>query len=180
MHKIIKKVFTTIIVTVIAIIAASIYGIVHDQISYSISPEYFTKLKFLQFGLNEYGLNSERMNVAIIGILSTWWTGLLGGLIHGLVGLIQPKDIIWKSIFGAIVRTFTFTILLGLLGVIFGWFIISEFNTEWLIPASVINRKAFLTVGTMHTCSYAGGLIGLMIGIVYQVKLKLKHKSNSI
>ncbi|AGC76416.1 hypothetical protein LX97_01082 [Nonlabens dokdonensis] len=180
MPKIIKRAFIIIIFTLLAIMTAALYGALHDQISYSISPEYFTKLKFQQFGLNEYGLGSDRMNAAVVGILSTWWTGLFGGLIQGLVGLIQPKEMFWKSVFGAIIRTFIFAICLGLLGIVLGWFVISEFNTQWLIPESVIDRKAFLTVGTMHTSSYAGGLIGLMIGIIYQVKLKIKYKSNSL
>jgi hypothetical protein len=30
-------------------LVAGIYGIVHDQFTYSISPEYFTRLKFFSF-----------------------------------------------------------------------------------------------------------------------------------
>jgi hypothetical protein len=34
---------------VMGALIAGAYGILHDQISYTISPEYFTKLKFEQF-----------------------------------------------------------------------------------------------------------------------------------
>ena len=32
---------------VAAVAAAGVFGIVHDQISYSVSPEYYTKFKFV-------------------------------------------------------------------------------------------------------------------------------------
>ena len=37
-------------------LVAAVYGIVHDQITYSISPEYFTRLKFMQFHYADFGL----------------------------------------------------------------------------------------------------------------------------
>jgi len=60
-----------------AVIAGG-YGILHDQITYSISPEYFTKLKFEQFRWANYGF-PERVFVAEIGFLATWWVGLFCG-----------------------------------------------------------------------------------------------------
>lgn len=55
-------------------IVGGIYGIVHDQITYSISPEYFTKLKFDQF---DYAGLGDRIFVATIGFLATWWVGFI-------------------------------------------------------------------------------------------------------
>ena len=34
---------------VMGALIAGLYGVVHDQITYSMSPEYFTRLKFFQF-----------------------------------------------------------------------------------------------------------------------------------
>jgi len=51
------------------------YGIIHDQITYSISPEYYTKFKFYQFGLikspNDFVHNPRQMAI-IVGIMATW------------------------------------------------------------------------------------------------------------
>ena len=55
-----------------------LYGIVHDQVTYSISPEYFTRLKFAQFSYADFGL-PNRVFVAEIGFLATWWVGLIAG-----------------------------------------------------------------------------------------------------
>ena len=57
---------------------AGLYGIVHDQITYSISHEYFTKLKFKQFWYADFGLG-DRFYVGTIGFLATWWVGFFVG-----------------------------------------------------------------------------------------------------
>lgn len=155
-------------------ILAGIYGVLHDQISYTISPEYFTKFKFEQFGFVEYGFEIERATVAIIGFWSTWWTGLIIGVVNGTVGLIQPNSkIMWKSIYGASILTLGIAIAFGVLGIITGKFIIAQIDANWIIPNDLINRTDYLTVGTMHTFSYVGGLIGLIFGINYQIRTKI-------
>jgi hypothetical protein len=50
------------------------YGVAHDQVTYSISPEYFTRLKFQQFEYANFGF-PPRFFVAEIGFLATWWVG---------------------------------------------------------------------------------------------------------
>lgn len=72
----------------ISILLAGLYGILHDQITYTIAPEYFTKFKFDQFGFGPAWFGGDRWTVVVIGFLATWWTGILIGLGHGLTGLI--------------------------------------------------------------------------------------------
>ena len=55
-------------------VIAGVYGTLHDQFTFTISPEYFTKLKFDQFRWANLGL-PERVFVAEIGFLATWWVG---------------------------------------------------------------------------------------------------------
>jgi hypothetical protein len=168
-----KKIGILTLTILLTPILAGIYGILHDQLSYSISPEYFTKYKFEQFGFVEYGFGNKRATVAIIGLWATWWTGLIIGAVNGSVGLIQPTSkIMWKSVYGATIRTLGITIGIGLLGMLVGMYIISEINTDWNIPNDVADRNAFITVGTMHTFSYVSGLIGLVFGTIYQLRLK--------
>ena len=57
---------------------AGIYGILHDQLTYSISHEYFTKLKFKQFEYADIGLG-DRFFVGTIGFLATWLVGFFIG-----------------------------------------------------------------------------------------------------
>lgn len=72
-------------------IIGGLYGIIHDQLTYTISPEYYTKFKFYQFGLMDIGneaiFPNPRLEVSAVGFMATWWMGLPIGLILGLVGL---------------------------------------------------------------------------------------------
>jgi hypothetical protein len=55
-------------------VVAGSNGAVHDQVSYAISPEYFTKLKFKQFSWADFGW-PPRLFAGEVGFLATWWVG---------------------------------------------------------------------------------------------------------
>lgn len=100
-----NKFVAFLLILIIAPILASLYGVIHDQLTYSISEEYYTKFKFVQFGLENWGigrnvgtltapiiqLNNPRMGAAIVGVLATWWVGLIIGVFLGLIGLIHKS-----------------------------------------------------------------------------------------
>ncbi|WP_426430088.1 hypothetical protein ACPX19_11180 [Winogradskyella sp. HB-48] len=168
-----KKIGLLLVIIIISIVLASIYGFLHNQISYSISTEYFTKFKFKQFGFVEYGKVTPRLTAGIIGMWSTWWFGLIIGLVLGIVAMFQPNSkIMWKSGMTAILRNLGIAIGIGIVGILIGKFIMSNSNLTWDFPADLIDKKNFITVGTMHEFSYAGGIIGLIYGILYQLKVK--------
>ena len=56
-------------VALIGAVIAGVYGVLHDQITYAISPEYFTHMKFKQFHYADVGLG-DRVFVATIGFLA--------------------------------------------------------------------------------------------------------------
>ena len=53
-----RKLATFFIIVLAAIVIASLYGVGHDQVTYTISPEYYTKFKFIQFNLADSGERS--------------------------------------------------------------------------------------------------------------------------
>lgn len=61
-------------ITVLGAMVGGVYGVLHDQITYSISHEYFTKLKFDQFKYANFGF-PVRIFVSEVGFLATWWVG---------------------------------------------------------------------------------------------------------
>lgn len=67
---------------------AELYGIVHDDATYTIAPEHFTRFKYEQFGFEPSWFGGDRQTVAVIGFLATCWTGMFIGLAPGLAGLI--------------------------------------------------------------------------------------------
>jgi len=167
MHKL--KLFISIVVCTIA--AAVCFGILHDQVTYSISPEYYTKFKFIQFGLADDNMKiqmSERAAALIVGIMATWWMGLLIGLFYaGILLFFKIKHGIWKIYFRTIALTFGIAILSGVTGYLYGKYHLLETEVDWYLPESLADRNSFICVGSIHNFSYIGGVIGCMAGIFY-------------
>ena len=83
---------------------AGLYGIVHDQVTYSISQEYFTRLKFTQFRWANMGL-PVRVFVAEIGFLATWWVGLIAGWVLARISAqaVEPRVMLRLSVRGFVI-----------------------------------------------------------------------------
>lgn len=148
---------------------AGTYGILHDQVTYSLSPEYFTHFKFLQFSNADFGFPA-RVFVGTIGFLATWWVGAIAGWILGRAslrgdGLCLPFSKMGDSFFLVLLATF----LGGVIGAI-----MNEFSYELLLPIwetwrsshSVQDLKAFAQVGQIHNFGYLGALVGLLVAAV--------------
>src|SRR5438132_7621148 len=78
-------------IAVLGALVAGMYGALHDQISYTISPEYFTEMKFRQFAYANFGW-PPRMFASEVGFLGTWWVGLIAGWILARVGLAELTE----------------------------------------------------------------------------------------
>jgi hypothetical protein len=172
-----KKILILLLIIVITPIIGGIYGIVHDQLTYTISNEYYTKFKFIQFGLADIGneaiLPNPRLSVAAVGFLATWWMGIPIGIILGLTGLIHKdyKQMFWVTI-KAIIATLIIAFITGFVGLVYGKFYLSTVGVDWWLPEKLIDKANFISVGSMHNFSYLGGLTGLIAGIIYSVREK--------
>lgn len=184
------KALTLIGLIIVSCLLAGLYGILHDQLTYTISPEYYTKFKFYQFGLidigNEAIFTNPRIVVSVVGVLATWWMGISIGLILGFTGLIHNS---WRTMFKVTFKAFLLTILIafatGILGLVYGQIYLveksrSEFES-WIIPENLIDFESFIKVGSMHNFSYIGGLTGLIGGLAFTLTQwrKLKQKESS-
>jgi len=172
----------TLLITLIALpIIGGVYGIIHDQFTYTISHEYFTKFKFYQFGLADVGneaiLPNPRLSVAIVGFLATWWVGIIIAIGLCLTGLLQQdhKRMV-STIIKATLITLSTTAITGLIGLAYGNLYLTKTGVDWWLPDNLVDRNAFITVGSMHNFSYLGGAIGLVIGIIYQIAKAVKNK----
>ncbi|HLO37522.1 MAG TPA: hypothetical protein VK173_03470, partial [Lacibacter sp.] len=165
----------------IAILLAGIYGIFHDQITYTISPEYFTKFKYRQFGFEPEWFGGHRQTVAAIGFLATWWTGLFIGILLGLVSLFFPDHKNMIATLKEVIRLILITaVVTGAAGFLYGKFYLAKTGVDWWLPEDLADKSSFIIVGSIHNFSYLGGLLGLLISIVYMIRLlfQLKAKQN--
>ena len=164
-----KKLGTLVILIFLSTIVAGIYGIIHDQFTFTISSEYFTVYKFDQFNFTDWGNNSPRLTTALIGFLATWWVGLIIGIFQATVGLIHKSSrLMFKMVLNAIGITLVTAVLFALVGGVVGYFnTMGEF--ECCFPYDIIERRNFRIVGYIHNFSYFGGEIGCVIGLAYQI-----------
>ena len=158
---------------------AGVYGILHDQLTYTISHEYYTKFKFYQFRIAQYGdeaiLNQPRLYVARVGFLATWWTGVPIGLVLGLVGLVhKDHKSMFKVTIKALMIALIVTFITGLIGLTYGFTVLAESGVNWWLPDNLVQTKNFIAVGSMHNFSYLGGAVGMLVGIVYSVMKRNK------
>ena len=167
-----RKFLTLLIIIVAAPAIAGLYGILHDQFTFTISPEYFTRFKFLQFHIGS--AIPYRMGVAIVGWKATWWMGIPIGFILGCIGLIHYDA---KVMFLITMKAFVVAIIVafatGLTGLLYGEIFLAdkprEYFQHWFIPDNLIDFRSFISVGSMHNFSYLGGLTGLIAGMIYSV-----------
>ncbi len=158
-------------IVVLACAGSGLFGMLHNQVSYTVSPEYFSRFKFLQFGLLDPSV-PERARAALIGFLASWWMGLPGGLFLGASAFVFPA----AQMFGAAARALVaalFTAALFPLGALL-WSLIWDPASVPLRPGyarpSVTNPIAFERAGAMHRAAYFGGVFGLAAGRFWMMR----------
>ncbi|MGZ4047779.1 MAG: hypothetical protein ACXVNN_00380 [Bacteroidia bacterium] len=156
------------------------FGIIHDQITYTISHEYFTKFKFVQFGLIDEGMRlqmSDRSAAVIVGIMATWWVGIPIGLMYAFILMFFKDETgLYKIYFRTILLTFVLTILISFAGYLNWKFHLQYIEApDWYYPENLIDKNHFICVGNIHNFSYLGGGIGTIAGIIYLIIQKGKE-----
>jgi hypothetical protein len=151
----------------VSVLTAALFGAVHDQISFTVSHEYFTRFKFIQFRLLDWPL-PDRLRVAVVGILASWWMGLPLGVLCGIPGFFQrtpalmARALAW-SLLLAVIVTFTTAIL----GLLYGWLqteniVVSNYR-GWYLPVGLTDLRSFLCAGYMHNSAYLGGAVSVPV-----------------
>jgi hypothetical protein len=157
----------------LAMLAAGVFGAFHDQISYTVSSEYYTKFKFPMFGLVDAGI-PDRLRAAEVGFLASWWMGIPIGLLAGPAGFIQRtppqmfRALMWCL---AVMTGFTMAFALG--GLVTGFFETSHLDLadfrDWYIPDGLEHPRRFLCAGSMHNAAYMGGAISILVAWVFNI-----------
>ena len=93
-----RRLPTVIYMASLSALLTGIYGAVNDQISYIISPEYFSKVKFEQFAWADLGW-PPRVFAALVGFLGSWWVGLIGGWLLARLGLAELVEVTPRNYF---------------------------------------------------------------------------------
>jgi hypothetical protein len=155
---------TFFLLLALAALAAALFGAAHNQISYSVGPDYFRTLKFAQFDIPED--TAPRIGAAQVGVLASWWMGVVVALpafLFGLVSVPTARSYLAAGIgaIGLVLVLSTFAAVAGLLGGM-----VSEgtglLDGRVAVPEGV-QRADFLRAGFMHDASYVAGVLGALL-----------------
>ena len=144
---------------------AGAFGVIHDQLTYTISPEYFTRMKFEQFAVWDFGL-SRRAFVAEIGFLATWWVGLIAAWFLARVAATRFRRPV-RAVLSAMAGLVAWVVVLGIAAYFTGPWVFGG-RMEWdetLRLMHVADRVAFNRVAAIHLAGYLGALTGWMVAM---------------
>ncbi|MDB2673585.1 hypothetical protein N9Y81_01385 [Akkermansiaceae bacterium] len=156
-------------IAVVGAVIAGAYGILHDQVTFTISPEYFTKFKIYQF--HYLGAESGmRVLVLKIGFLATWWVGFFAGWFMGR--LLVPKMGL-RAALSLSLKGFLFVFLGALAGGVLGFFFGVAFPEGWesirshCVELGVDDVSSFIRVACIHNAGYLGAFLGLVAALFW-------------
>ncbi|MCR5870370.1 MULTISPECIES: hypothetical protein [unclassified Sphingomonas] len=143
-----------------AILAAVVYGILHDQVTAHVCVEYFT------IGHPPVFATDSPFLLAIgWGVIATWWVGLILGILLALAARVgrAPKLRV-NDVRAGIVRLMLVSAGGAAVGGIVGALLAAQ-GAIWLVGEMAARvpedrHVAFLTVGFAHSASYAIGILG--------------------
>ena len=161
--------FKIILIIILSIVIASLFGAIHNQISYSVSSEFFKNFLFGNFGVYDWEIKNDRILASLVGILGSYWVGLILGIIYSIIFLFLKTENNFKNILYAIFRNIGFAFIGSLAGYIIGKFISLE-NSGVFIDFGTQFPRNYIEASYMHTGSYFGGIVGLVLGIIYLFK----------
>ena len=176
-----KKLIVYLTLIFVALAVAGLYGIVHNQISYTVSTEYFTAFKFYQFGLLDQAV-PERVRASMVGFYASWWMGFPIGILSGLAGFIhKTQRQMFRRSLEAMGVAVVFTLLFGLCGLLYGYFQTSSTDMVayqyWYVPSKLISPRRFLCAGYMHNSAYLGGVLSTPVAWAYQIVVRIRRPS---
>jgi len=166
-----------LILSVAGALFAGLYGILHDQITYWLSPEYFTRLKFIQFCYADIGLH-PRIFVGEIGFLATWWVGFFAAWFMARITMpIFPRAIAFRYSFQAFIILFICAFAAAITGYTMGVLHGPDYS-PWEGVGSLLgvsDLPQFVHVTYIHNAGYLGAFLGLAAAILYLKNVRSVH-----
>jgi hypothetical protein len=146
-----------------------IYGAIHDLVTYSISSEYFTKLKYHSFAFANLGLGNHAF-AATIGFLASGVVGLFAAwfLARRLLPN-QPRARAVRQILQGFTLVFSCVLAAESLGYAYGlWRGPNADYSAWLWAIEkyrIDDHWNFVRVAYIHNSAYLGAAIGLLLAL---------------
>ena len=156
----------------LCVVAACLYGIVHDQVTARVCVEYFTIGHPPIFG----GVEDPTLLALGWGIVATWWVGLPLGIIAALVARVGRRAKLSAS--QLLPPIAILLLVMGTIALVAGvaGYLCAESGFVWLVgPIATMvpadRHSPFLADLWAHLASYGSGMIGgLVVCVVLLVR----------
>lgn len=167
------RIFVYLSLAIIAPLLAAVYGFIHDQITFSICPEFFQKIRFENYPeLPE--LWHDRTKAGMIGVLNSWKIGIPLGVLLTAVSTIHKQ---LDRILSYTLTTYAITIIITFVSVMFGMLSSTVLPENWIPLEGINDQLALYKVMNMNNFAYMGGVIGMFLGLTYHLfRYKLDNK----
>lgn len=153
-------------ITALGCLIAGLYGGLHDQITYTLSPEYFTRFKFFEFQFADFRLPARGF-VFTIGALATWWVGGISGWLLSRIAVpATPFPIALRECMAGFGLILASSILAALVGNGVGILHSNQIPPEQYSDMGVHAPGDFFRVACIHNAGYLGGLTGLIAALL--------------
>ncbi len=169
-HKNMKKLILIPPLLILGCLIAGLYGMLHNQISYSVSHDYFDQFKFIQFRISP--AFQGRMGASLVGWAASWWMGIVIGAFLLPIATVVPGD---KRYFMAVIRAYgvvaSTALMTGLLALLYTCATLDATTVGEVMRygQKIDDPVAFMRAITMHNFSYLGGLLGIITGSVWLI-----------
>ena len=160
----------------LGLFGAIAYGVIHDQITVRICPEYLTEWH------PPIIASTDPNTVALAwGVVATWWFGLILGAglaFFTTVGSwpVAPWKWVVRSVTGIFGTAAFSATVAGLIVSLGGFQANQEFFGPIFPPEDTVKWKAILVVATIHTTSYIAAAVSAGIAGVAVLLLRSRLK----
>jgi hypothetical protein len=155
----------------IAVAAAAMYGIVNDQITATISPEYYSVYKHQQFApaLKQIGLTDAptRVQALAVGVMATWWFGLFLGIMLGISSVVgRNAPLSTRRYVGAVMWVMSVTLGFSALFGVVAYAaepLVRPTPDNWPFLEGITNTGRAFAVCWWHNGAYLGALAATVV-----------------
>jgi hypothetical protein len=149
-----------------SIIAAAVYGVLHDQVTARICIEYFT-----EFHPPVFHTDSPSLLALGWGVYATWWMGAIFGIVLAIAARAGSRqrrdasDLIWPLI-SVLLTTGAVALLAGMAAFLLAkkeMLVLSPPLSQEVLPD---RQTRFIAVLCAHWASYIVGALGGMVLVV--------------
>jgi hypothetical protein len=168
----------------IAVIAAVIYGIVNDQITATVSPEYYSVFKRDQFEpIMGLMFAPTRVVALVTGTMGTWWYGLFLGIMLGICSMVGrcaplPTRRYIQAVGWVMTTTMGVSVLFGVVAYIAEPFIKPDV-VHWPFLAGIEDVRSAFAVGWWHNGAYLGAFAASIVAGYRVQRERMRDKGHS-